>query len=67
MKNKSMEYWYSVVTIFLFTAAVISRPELSVSDKILTVALISAIPWVASFLSRKEKEAEKSKGLERRN
>ena len=56
MKNKSMEYWYGVVSMFLFTASIISRPELSAPDKILTIALISTIPWITCFISRKEKE-----------
>lgn len=65
MKNKTMEYWYSVVTAFLFAAAIISRPEISVSDKILTIALISAIPWAACFIARKEKESKEREDSER--
>ncbi len=53
---KSMEYWYGVVTFVSFIAAILSRTEMSVSDKIMTTALISAVPWAVSFLSRKEEE-----------
>lgn len=53
---KSMEYYYGLVTFIAFIAAIVSRQEMNVSDKIMTLALISAVPWAVSFLSRKEAE-----------
>lgn len=58
---KTSEYWYGVVTFITFIAAIISRPEMPTSDKIMTLSLIFAIPWVVSFISRKEKEAREAK------
>lgn len=53
---KSMEYWYGTVAYVSFISALVSRVEVTVPDKIMTVALCAAVPYALSFLSRKENE-----------
>jgi len=62
---KSSEYWYGIVTFITFIAAIVSRPEMSASDKIMTLSIVSAVPWAVSFISRKEEELKEAKRKER--
>lgn len=62
---KSSEYWFGIVTFVTFIAAIISRQEMSISDKIMTCSLISAVPWAISFITRKDAEAKEIKRKEK--
>lgn len=60
-QHKSMEFWYGTITFVLLASSVVLNESLKMHEKILTLALMTAIPWVMSFLARKDKEVKEQK------